>query len=113
MPYIAVNTSQKLSPALKEKLKAEFGRLIAIIPTKEEKGLMIDFSDGHTIYTAGKEVDGAFIDLRLYKKSELEFKKKFTQEVFKLLQNELNIKPEAASLNIIELETWGSNGDLH
>ncbi|AEF82291.1 tautomerase family protein [Leadbettera azotonutricia] len=113
MPYIAVNTVQKLSPAIKEKLKAELGRLIAIIPTKDEKGLMVDFSDSHTIYKAGKEVDGAFIDLRLYNKSELEFKKKFTQEVFKLLQNELGIKPEAVYLNIAELETWGGGGDLH
>jgi phenylpyruvate tautomerase PptA (4-oxalocrotonate tautomerase family) len=113
MPYIAVNTVQKLNPAVKEKLKAELGRLIAIIPTKDEKGLMVDFADGRTIYKAGKEVDGAFIDLRLYKKSEMEFKKKFTQEVFKLLQDELSLKPEAVYLNIIELETWGSGGDLH
>jgi hypothetical protein len=55
MPYIAINTSVKLSAAQKEKIKAELGRLITIIPTKTEVGLLIDLSDSRIIYKAGKE----------------------------------------------------------
>ncbi|MDR2607695.1 MAG: hypothetical protein LBC57_04820 [Treponema sp.] len=113
MPYIAVNTVQTLSPALQERIKAELGRFISVIPTKEEAGLLVDFSGGHSIYKAGKEVNGAFIDLRLYKKADLEPKKKFTKEVFELLTRELGIKKEHMYLTIIELDTWGSGGDLH
>jgi phenylpyruvate tautomerase PptA (4-oxalocrotonate tautomerase family) len=112
MPYIAVNTTQELSPALKEKLKAELGRLIALIPTKSEAGLLVDFSGGHTFFKAGKEASGAFVDLRLFHKSETEPKKKFTEETFALLSRELGIKPENMYLTITEFENWGSAGTL-
>jgi phenylpyruvate tautomerase PptA (4-oxalocrotonate tautomerase family) len=113
MPYIAVNTVQNLNPVLKEKIKAELGRLISLIPTKDEAGLLVDFSGDHKIFKAGKEVNGAFVDLRLYKKSDLEPKKKFTQGVFELFTRELGIEKEHIYLTIIELDTWGSGGDLH
>jgi hypothetical protein len=112
MPYIAVNTTQELSVALKEKIKAELGRLIAIIPTKAESGLLVDFSGGHTIFKGGTEVSGAFIDLRLFHKSDLEPKKKFTEETFGLFSRELGIKPENLCLNITEYDTWGGGGTL-
>ena len=112
MPYIAVNTTQKIPAAMKEKIKAEFGRLIAIIPTKTEAGLLVDFSDGRTIFKAGEEVDGAFIDLRLFHKSEYEPKKKFTEESFEMLIRELGLKKENIYITIMEFDNWGSAGTL-
>ena len=113
MPYIAVNTSQKLSDAQKEKIKAELGRLIAIIPTKAEAYLMVDFSDGRTFYKAGQKVEGAFIDLRLFHKSDFEPKKKFTEEALEMLSSELGIKTENLYLTIMEFDNWGSGGTLN
>ena len=113
MPYIAVNTSEKLPAAKMEKIKAEFGRLITIIPTKAEANLQVDFSDGRTIYKAGENVQGAFIDLRLFHKAEFEPKKKFTEETFAMLIRELNIKKENIFLTIMEFENWGSAGTLN
>ena len=113
MPYIAVNTTQKLSVAQKEKIKAEFGRLITIIPTKSEAGLLVDFSDARTIYKAGENVEGAFIDLRLFRKSEFEPKKQFTEAVFELLSQELGLKKENMLLSIMENECWGYAGTFH
>jgi phenylpyruvate tautomerase PptA (4-oxalocrotonate tautomerase family) len=112
MPYIAVNTSLELSAAQKEKIKAEFGRLIEIIPTKTEAGLLIDFSGSRTIYKAGKEVSGAFIDLRLFHKSNFDAKKRFTEETFDLFSRELGIAKENIYFNILELEDWGAGGTL-
>ena len=113
MPYIAVNTAMELSAAQKEKIKSELGRLMSIIPTKSEAGLLVDFSGGHTLYKGGENAEGAFIDLRLYKKSELEPKKQFTAEVLSLLARELGIKKEHMYMTIGEYDTWGSNGELH
>ena len=110
MPYIAVNTTQKLSDAQKEKIKAELGRIMPIIPTKSEAGLMIDFSDGRTIYKAGEKVEGAFIDLRLLRKAEFEPKKKYTEELFELLSRELGLKKENMYLTAMEFNDWGANG---
>ena len=110
MPYIAINTAQKLSDVQKEKIKTELGRLMTIIPTKTEAGLLIDFSDSRTMYKAGENVSGAFIEIRLFHKSEFEPKKKFAEEIFELLTRELGLKKENMYLNMIELENWGSAG---
>ena len=110
MPYIAINTSMELSAGQKEKIKTELGRLITIIPTKTEAGLVIDFSGGRTIYKAGAEVSGVFIDLRLFRKSDFEPKKKFTEETFEMFARELGLDKNDMILNIIELENWGSTG---
>ena len=112
MPYIAINTSLKLSDAQKEKIKTELGRLISIIPNKTEATTMVDFSDGRTIYKAGEKIDGAMIELRLWRKSEFEDKKKFVEETFQLLTRELGLKQENMSLNVFEFEAWGSGGTL-
>ena len=110
MPYIALNTTQKLSAVQMEKIKAEFGRLIALIPTKNEAGLLVDFSDSRTIYKAGEKVDGAFIDLRLFHKSDFEPKKKFTEAAFEMLSRELGLKQDNMYLTILEFDNWGSAG---
>jgi phenylpyruvate tautomerase PptA (4-oxalocrotonate tautomerase family) len=112
MPYINISTSKKLSDAQKEKIKAELGRLIAIIPTKAEAYLMVDFSDERTFYKAGQKVEGVFIDLRLFHKSDFEPKKKFTEETLKMLSGELGIKEENFNLTIMEFDNWGSGGTL-
>jgi len=112
MPYIAINTTQKLSPAQKEKIKTEVGRLIAIIPTKTEAVTLVDFSDSRTAYKGGIEISGAFIDVRLFGKSDFEPKKKFTEETFKMLSRELGIAKDDMYLNIMEFENWGTDGTL-
>jgi phenylpyruvate tautomerase PptA (4-oxalocrotonate tautomerase family) len=112
MPYIAINTTKELSNTQKENIKTEFGRLITIIPTKTEANLLIDFSDSRTIYKAGSEVSGAFVDLRLFHKADFEFKKKFTEETFEMLTRELCIIKENIYLTITEFDNWGSGGTL-
>jgi phenylpyruvate tautomerase PptA (4-oxalocrotonate tautomerase family) len=110
MPYILVNTSLKLSHEQKEKVKTEFGRLIAIIPTKTEAGLLVDFSEGHTMYRAGEEAPCAFIEVRLFGKAETEQKKLLAKEIFEMLHRELGLEIPRMYLNIVEMETWGSAG---
>ena len=110
MPYVAINTSEKLSGAQKEKIKAELGRLITIIPTKTEAGTLVDFSDSRTIYKGGQNVSGAFIDIRLFHKADFESKKKFTEETFEMLSRELGLKKENMYLSISEFENWGTAG---
>ena len=112
MPYIAINTAQKLTDNQKEKIKSELGRLITIIPTKTEAGTLIDLSDSRTIYKGGENVSGAFIDLRLFHKADFDAKKKFTEEVFELLSRELGIKKENMYLSISEYDSWGTAGTL-
>ena len=113
MPYIAVNTAQKLSDAQKEKIKTELGRLITVIPTKTEAVTLIDISDSRSIYKGGENVSGAFIDVRLFRKADFESKKKFTEETFEMFSRELGIKKENMYLSIMEFDTWGSGGTFN
>ncbi|MCL2878902.1 MAG: hypothetical protein FWF29_01535 [Treponema sp.] len=113
MPYIAINTTVNLSDSQKDKIKSELGRLMDIIPTKSEAQLLVDFSGSHTFYKAGVKTDGAFIDLRIFHRADLEPKKKYTAEVFSLLIRELGLKKENMYLNISEFENWGSNGQFN
>jgi len=110
MPYIAINTSLNLTAVQKEKIKAALGRLITIIPTKTEAGTLINISDSQTIYKAGENVSGAFIDVRLFHKADFEPKKKFTEETFAMLSRELGLKTENMYLTIMEFDNWGSGG---
>jgi len=110
MPYIAINTSEKLSSTQKEKIKSELGRLITVIPTKTEAGTLVDLSDSRTIYKGGVNVSGAFIDVRLFHKADFESKKKFTEETFEMLSRELGLKKENMYLAIAEYENWGTAG---
>jgi len=110
MPYIAVNVSETISDAKKEAVKAAFGSLITIIPEKSEAVTMVDFSDSRTIYMAGKKVEGAFIDVRLWKKADFEAKKQFSEKTFDMLEKELGLKKENMYLNITEFNEWGSRG---
>jgi len=110
MPYIAVNTSEKLSDAQRENIKTEFGRLITIIPTKTEATTLVDFSESRTMYMAGANISGAFIELRLWHKYDFECKKQFSEETFEMLSRELGLKKENMYINIVELDDWGSGG---
>jgi len=110
MPYVAINTTQKLSAAQKEKIKTELGRLITIIPSKTEAVTYVDFSDSRTAYKGGAEISGAFIDVRLFHKSDFEPKKKFTEETFGLLSRELGLKNENMYLSITEYDNFGAGG---
>jgi hypothetical protein len=110
MPYINLTTSLKLSHEQKDKVKAEFGRLITIIPGKQEANCLLNFSDGHTMYRGGEEAPCAFIEIRLFGKAELEAKKKLTKEIFEMMNKELGIEIPRMFLNILELDTWGSAG---
>ena len=92
MPYVGINAGLKISDAQKDKIKTELGRLISIIPTKSEAGLLVDFADSKTTYKAGVGVPCAFIDVRLFRKSEFEPKKQFTEAVFELLSQKLGLK---------------------
>lgn len=70
MPYISVTIGQKFEAAQKEKLKAELGRLITIIPGKTEPDLIVHTQDSASLNMGGEEGPSVYIDLRIYTKTE-------------------------------------------
>jgi hypothetical protein len=113
MPYISVAIGQKLSALQKEKLKTELGRLITIIPGKTEPDLIVDIQDGGSLYMGGTEAPSVYIDLRVYTKTALEAKKRFTRELFAFITSEFGIEAARQYLTISEYEHWGYGGEFH
>ena len=114
MPYMSINTSKTLTAEQREAVKTELGKLITILPTKTEKNFMIDFSEGRSMYFHGLKADScAFLELRLFGESDVEAKKQFVQQVFRMMDHVLGIKEDEIFLNIIEFEQWGSRGNLN
>ena len=112
MPYICVNLTKKLTDSQKDAIKAGLGEQIALIPGKREKALMVDFSEGHTMYFAGEKRDLAFVDVRCYKAAAFEDKKAFTEAVFALLEREAGLTADDVYQSWGEYDTWGTKGSL-
>ncbi len=113
MPYISVITSRTLDKELKDSIKTELGRAITIIPGKSEEVLMIDFSDGHTIYYGGKEIENtAYIEVKMLKKSSTESLTAFTEEVFRIMDSLMGIDKDNLNVTLHELDMWGMWGSL-
>jgi hypothetical protein len=113
MPYISVQISPRLAGAQKEKLAAELGRLITIIPGKTGADLITRIADGDALYMDGREVSCAYIDLRVYTQTTDEAKRRFTRETCSFLAREFGIPVERQYLTIYEAEEWGYDGEWH
>lgn len=112
MPYIAVNTSKTLSGEQKTALKAALGEKIAVIPGKDESKLMVDISDGHTMYFAGEKRDLAYLDVKCFGTTELTHKKAFTEAAFEAVQQTTGLAQDAIYLTYSEFANWGTLGSM-
>ncbi len=112
MPYIDVNISKKLSDNEKDSLKAKLGELISILPGKTEKVLMIGINDGHSMYFSGQKKDIAYINVKLFKPSEFEYKNELVKKIFEFFEKEYAITSENMFMNFDEYDTWASKGTL-
>lgn len=112
MPYIAINTSKPLSEAQKDQLKTVMGEKITVIPGKSESRLMIDISDGHTMYFAGEKRELAYVDVKCYGTTEFENKKTFTEIAFEVVQQITGLPQDGIYLTYSEFENWGTLGTM-
>lgn len=112
MPYIAVNTSKNLSEEQKTALKAALGEKIAVIPGKDESRLMVDISDGHAMYLAGKERELAYLDVKCFGTTEFADKKAFTEAAFAAVQQVTGLAQDAIYLTYSEFANWGTLGSM-
>ena len=113
MPYISMRTSKKLSDAQKEAVKSGFGKLISIIPTKSESGLMVDISDSSTFFFRGELADAAYINIKMLGTAERDVKEELTTEIFKMLNEATGLEIPNIYLSYGEYPVWGSRGTLN
>lgn len=113
MPYISVNVTKVLTDTQKDAIKSKLGEKISVIPGKSEKALMIDISDGHTIYMAGVRCENtAYIDVKIYGSTEFQYRKAFTEAVFEAIAQAVDIPKDGMYLTFSEFENWGMKGTM-
>lgn len=112
MPYISISTSKTLSDAQKDALKSALGQAIAVIPGKDESRLMVDISDGHTMYLAGEKRELAYLDVKCYGATELAAKKAFTEAAFAAVQQTTGLPENGIYLTCSDFANWGTLGSM-
>ncbi len=112
MPYIEINISRLLSDPQKDTLKTALGAKISLIPGKSESKLMVDISDGHTMYLAGEKRDLAYVDVKCFGAAEFAHKKTFTEAAFEAIQQTTGLPQDGIYLTYSEFEHWGTQGTM-
>ncbi len=111
MPYIGTRTTQELTAEKKAALAKRFGEAITIIPGKSEAHLMLGFDANTTMYFGGKTGEPmAFVEIKLFGKSDREHLTKLTKCICDILKEELGIDGANAYVKYEEVAHWGWNG---
>ena len=111
MPHLNIVVSKTVSAQTKNELQLEIGNIMEIIPGKTIANTVITIADGCSMYKNSGQIDGAFIDVRLFKSSPEESKKAFSEALFAIMEKVLKIPPESVQMNFIELPNWASGGN--
>ena len=111
MPYIGSKVTVELSKEKKEKLKSELGKIIADIPGKSEKFLMVGFEDNYSLYFGGEELQyGAFVEVKVLGQVEKKYFEEITKDICNLYESEMNIPKDHIYIQYEEVKHWGFNG---
>lgn len=112
MPFISFTTNHKLTLRQENEIAKRTGELITLLPGKKEENLMLHLEDNQIMYFRGEDIPCMMIDVKLYKKMALEAKKKFTEELMKMIKETTNIEPNDIYVSFDEYEHWGKQGTL-
>lgn len=112
MPFISFTTNRKLTLQQEKKIKDEVGKLISILPNKSEEKLMIHLEDNQIMYFKGQETKCMMIAVHLYKETDLDAKKRFTEELTKAIAEITDIPVESQYVSYSEYQNWGASGKL-
>ncbi len=114
MPFISVNAAGTLTTDQKDAIKTGLGQAITLIPGKKEKALMVDITDGHTLYMGGSPLEnGAFVDVRMYGDAAFDDKKVMTEAIFQLLEKECGMTAKQVYITFASYDEWGTRGSLY
>lgn len=109
MPYVHLNTNKPLSDQDKIDIKDFIIKAIEIIPGKSISNTMVQIDNAYMFFKDEK-AECIFIELRVYKNQELSYKQQFIDKMCEYLKEKLNIDKEYIYFNILELDSWVTNG---
>ena len=112
MPLLKLETSVAIPEDKREALLASLSKAVAATIGKPEHYVMVTISQA-AMLMSGKPGDAALADIRSIGGLTSEAKGKLSQQVCKLLNDQLGIAPDRIYLNFTDMEAgnWGWNGN--
>jgi hypothetical protein len=110
MPYIKATTNILVTEDKKKELKADFGRLIEVIPGKTERWLMVAIEDGTYMAMGGDDSPTLMLEVDLLGTASRETYDAFTRESCALISERLGIASERIYVKYKEFSVWGAGG---
>lgn len=112
MPCIQTKVNTKLPKEKERILKSKLGKAISLIPGKSENWLMLTFEDDCRMYFKGDDSQPmAFVEVKIYGKSNEGVYRKLTAAITEIYQQELGIDPSRIYVKYEETDYWGWNGN--
>ena len=106
MPFISFTTNHKLTLRQENEIAKRTGELITILPGKKEENLMLHLEDNQIMYFR------MMIAVKLYNTIDFDAKKKFTEELVKMIKETTNIEINDVYVSFDEYPNWGKQGTL-
>ncbi|MDR0468873.1 MAG: hypothetical protein LBH09_02755 [Peptococcaceae bacterium] len=106
MPYVNVSSSQHLADDKIERLQAEIGKIISIIPGKSIENCMIQIRGDVKTFMGGKAANATFCEIRMFGKAPSDKKGEFTAALSGVIKAELG-ELDQLFINFQEYFEWG------
>ncbi len=111
MPYIQTRTNTKIDKEKELAIKSKLGEAISLLG-KGENWLMVEFVPECNMYFRGSDQEMiAYVDIKLYGRSDRDSYDKMTNVVTQILGEELGISSDHVYVSYQEVDNWGWNGN--
>lgn len=111
MPLIAVYTGRKLAAETKRNIASELGKIVTVIPGKNEGNLMVAVQDGLDMVFAGDASgDCLYADIKLHGASPHEAKDKLVTDCIAMLHAAAGVPTDNIYVTVAEFANWGAIG---
>ena len=112
MPFIDLKTTANITAENEARLRADFGKIIELIPGKSERWLMLNFSDGCRMAFAGTaDKETAYVNVELLGSTTNEVYDNLTRAICDTVSKELAVPYDRIYVKYSELEHWGFAGE--
>ena len=110
MPFIKINTNEKVSVQQAEQIKSALGQAITAVPGKSEGWLMVSVSGEQQLYFRGTDEPAAIAEVSLYGEASPAAYNRLTAAICEIYGEELDIPAGNIYVKYEETDHWGWNG---
>lgn len=111
MPFISMNTNVKLSQEKILELKAEAGKILSLIPGKNESQLMVQINEGQNMFYKGEDVPCMMVQVHCFGQAAKEDLDPFVKELTAAIEKVAGVPAPNVYLTIQGYGNWGVAGN--